>query len=196
MSKLACKIELSKKKGIILTVEDKDNNTIQVIEMDGSSIKTTMKKSNASSIIIQDAEHITIKCKNFTVDADTIVYKSKKDTTINAQGVIDINSNKDMYLESSKNIKAKATSNLDLEASNLDIKSKQKINATGNDVNIHGLTNTKIDTVQLQLRGEGKAELEGSLLNIKGIGMLSIESEGISEIKGSIINIQGIVRFG
>ncbi len=195
MGKLACKIELSKKEGIILTVEDKDNDTIQIIELNGSFIKTTMKKSENTSIILQDSEHITIKCKNFTVDADTITCKSKKDTQIDVNGNLDIKSDKNIDIKASKNINNKANSDFHIKAKNTNIKAKQNIKLSGSSINVSANKDIKIEGLQLQLTGKGRAKLEGALLDVKANGILTLQSEGISEIKGSVINIQGIVRF-
>jgi hypothetical protein len=60
---LFCRIELNKQKGIIISVENEQGQTVQTAELDGSSITLTCKGSSATSTIVQTPESVAIKCR-------------------------------------------------------------------------------------------------------------------------------------
>ncbi|MBU2451942.1 MAG: hypothetical protein KJ668_01355, partial [Proteobacteria bacterium] len=80
MGSLVCRVELHKKNGIIITVENKDADIIQTMVLDGNSITTTNAGADETSVITQTSDSITIQCKDFLLDAETITCQSSGDT--------------------------------------------------------------------------------------------------------------------
>ena len=103
MGALVCRIDLNKAGGITITVENADAEIVQTAVLDGTSITLTCEGSDAASMITQDAESISIKCNDFTVDAETITLQSSRDTLHKSDMHFDIESGGDLTLDSSAN---------------------------------------------------------------------------------------------
>lgn len=153
MGTLVCRIELDKKKGVLLTVENGDDQITQTIVMDGTNITTTVNGSDETSTITQKQDSIALKCKTFTLDAETITCKSTKDTLHDSDQNFDI--------KSGKNIGVSATSKAEYKAMNTTVESTVKTEVKGASI--------KLDATGLMdLIAKGIATLEGSVVNIKG----------------------------
>jgi len=153
METLVCRIELDKKKGVMLTVENDDDQITQTIVMDGTSITTTVEGPDETSTITQEQDSIALECKTFTLDAETITCKSTKDTLHDSGQNFDINSGKDVGVS--------ATSKAEYKAMNTTVESDIKTEVKGASI--------KLDATGLMdLIAKGIATLEGSIVNIKG----------------------------
>ena len=161
MGTLVCRIELDKKKGVLLTVENGDGKITQTIVMDGTNITTTVNGSDETSTIIQKQDSIALKCKTFKLDAETITCKSTKETLHESGQNFNIKSGQDFDIKSGKNIGVSATSNAEYNAVNTTVKSTVKTEIKG--------VSIKLDaTGMMDLISSGIATLEGSVVNIKG----------------------------
>ncbi len=189
MGSLVCRIELHKKNGIIITVENQDDNITQTMVLDGKTITTTNAGSDETSVITQAPDSITIKCKDFLLDADTITCKSTGASKHESKDVFQVKSSKDMKFNSSANVSVKAQSGMKL--------SGQKINASASsgDVTISGLNvnaNAKIKAgmngKQLDLKGQITAKIDGGMLDVTG-KKTSISGSAMTSISGAIIKI-------
>ncbi len=153
MGKLVCRIELNKEEGVVLTVENDDDQITQTIVMDGTTITTTVNGPDETSTITQKQDSIALKCKTFTLDAETITCKSTKDTLHESGQNFDI--------KSGKNIGVAADSAAEYKAMNTTIESTSKTEVKGASI--------KLDATGLMdLIAKGIATLEGSVVNIKG----------------------------
>jgi len=173
MGTLVCRIELDKKKGVLLTVENGDDQITQTIVMDGTSITTTVKGSEETSTITQKQDSIAMNCKTFTLDAETITCKSTKDTLHESGQNFDITSG--------KNLIATAKSSAEYKAMDTTIESTSK---------------TEIKGGTLVLSGSASAELKGASIKLDAKGLLDLVASGAATLQGSIVNIKGILKMG
>jgi len=167
MGTLVCRIELDKKKGIVLTVENSGDKITQTIVMDGKKIETTVH-GDKTSVITQDQDGITIDCKAFTLNAETI----------------NCSSSKTMDLESGEG--------LTIAGRDLDISAQNGADISAVKVNVVGDSSTQIKGLKLVLSGETAAELKGGSIKIKSSGMLDMLAGGFLKVKGAIVNIKNL----
>ena len=173
MKTLVCRIELDKKKGIILTVENESKQITQTIVMDGQKIETIVKGSDNTSTITQNKDGIAIHCKAFKLNAETIDCTSIKTTHLESGDNLEITGKKDLT--------ASVQNNAGLSAMN---------------VTIGGKVTTKIDGTKLELSGKENADLNSALVKIDSTGILDLISSGMVNIEGSAINTKGPVNNG
>jgi hypothetical protein len=173
MGNLVCRVELDKKKGIVLTVENSEGKITQTIVMDGTKITTTVKGSSQASTITQQEDSIAIDCKTFTLNAETIKCVSTKETSHE--------SGQDFNIKSRSNLNASATSNAKYTAMNTSIESTSETKASG---------------MTLKFSGTASGELKSPTITVEATGMMDIKSSGIANIKGAVVNIKDIVNIG
>lgn len=171
MGSLVCRVELDKKKGIILTVENGDDKITQTIVMDGTAITTAVKGSEQTSTIIQKQDSIALKCKTFTLDAETITCTSEKETLHESGG--------NFAIKSKKNIGASATSKAEYKAANTTVESSAK---------------TEVKGATLELSGTANAEMKAPIIKLNAQGSLDVVSGGAMNIKGSVVGIKGMLQ--
>ena len=209
MGTLVCKVELNKKTGVTITVTNADDSITQTIVMDGKLITTTVKGSDAdnTSTITQAKDSIAIKCKAFSIEAETIKCHSKKETEHKSDDKVTIESTKAMALTSSDKLDAKATADASFEGANLKITAdtgKIEVTASAGDIkltslNIKGAASVEADLTagpsSLKL-GAASAELAGVQAKVSGTAKLDLESPmtalkgtGIGQISGGILQI-------
>ncbi|MBL0732354.1 MAG: hypothetical protein JJW03_05835 [Desulfosarcina sp.] len=175
MGKLVCRIELDKKDGLILTVENGDASITQTIVMDGTSITSTVKGKSETSTITQKQDGIAVKCKTFTLDAETITCESEKKTLHKSGEDFDINSGKNLNISAASDAKYKAV--------NTTMESTVETVAKGS------------QAATLKLSGS-ESVLEGISIKLDSKGMLDLLSNGIATLKGTIVKIKDIVKLG
>jgi hypothetical protein len=173
MGTLVCRIELDKKKGVLLTVENGDDKITQTLVMDGTSITTTVKGSDETSTITQKQDSIAMTCKTFTLDAETITCKSTKETLHESGQNFDI--------KSGKNISVAADSAAEYKAMNTTLESTSKSEIKGG---------------TLVLSGSGSAELKGASIKLNAQGLLDLVASGAATLQGAVVNIKGILKMG
>ncbi len=194
MGALVCRVELDKEKGLILTVENKDGKITQTAVLDGDVITITCKGNGEekTSTITQKPESIEIKCKEFTLDADTITCTSKEDSTYESKGKMDIKSTKDMTLDSSGKLTGKATSDTDISGSKVSISAttgKAELKGTSTEISATGKTEVK--GMDLKLSGTTKAEMDGLKVAISSNTILDLKATGIVNLEGQMANVKG-----
>ena len=82
---------------------------------------TQDKENKETSTITQDQETIAIKCKTFTLDAETITCTSTKATKHESKDTFDLKSTKDMTFDSSAKLVEKAKQDCTIEGQNVKI---------------------------------------------------------------------------
>lgn len=168
MSELKCLIELNKKEGILVKLKNPDDSIVQTIILNGKTIVTTCKDDSETSTITQKPDSIAIKCKTYTVEAETIEMTSKKTTTHK--------SGKDMSLQSDSNMAVKASEKIKLDSS-----SDTTINATGDfktsasGTKISSDMTTKIEGLEVKVDASTEAKVSGSaMVKISG-GIIKLQ---------------------
>lgn len=172
MRNLVCRIELDKAKGIILTVENSTDNITQTITMNGKQIET-MVKGDTTSKITQTKDSITIDCKSFTLNAETIKCKSSQATEH----------------ESGQDFTITSKNNLNLSAQN-----EAKIK--GMNVTADATSDTKVNGMTITLSGKTSTEVKAASVKVDAQGMLDLKAGGIVKIEGASVNVKNMVMLG
>lgn len=183
---LVCRVELDKTKGMILTVENAEGKITQTVVMDGKSITTTNKGEKETSTITQTPDTITVKCKNYKLQAETIVCESTKTTLHKSADKFDIQSAKDMTLKTDakltetasadavincKNLTATASENAKIAGKNFTGEASASQGAaklTGKDVSISGKNSAKVDGASVDASAKGTMNVKGKMTTIDG----------------------------
>ncbi|HEX8701325.1 MAG TPA: hypothetical protein VF815_21040 [Myxococcaceae bacterium] len=199
MATLICTIELDKEQGLTVKVEDPDGKLTQTVTLDGKAITLEVKSDSDTSTIVQKPDGVTITCKAFTVDSETLTLKSKKASEWKSEEAMKFESTKDMELKSGAKLTQQATGDaslssdakIQLKATNqLSIEAQQgQITAKGGDLTLEG--------VNLKFSGKAQAELAAPMIKVAAKGQLGLESSGMAELKGSITSVSGsLVKLG
>ncbi|WP_027707719.1 hypothetical protein [Zooshikella ganghwensis] len=123
MSALLCRIELSKKNGIVITVNNESGNIKHTIVLDNDSITTTSKGNSSTSTIKQTPDSVTIDCKTFKVTADKIECTSNQATKLS--------SGTDFSISGGTTFTAKGNTNATLSSTKVDVKGQAMVNIQG-----------------------------------------------------------------
>lgn len=199
MGTLVCKVELDKQKGITVTVENADGKITQTVTMDGTTLTIKVQGESDTSTITQKADSIAIKCKTFTLDAETITCKSEKATLHQSSDTFDIKSTKDLTIQSQAKIVEKATQDMALSGMNVEVKASQALTAKGpTGVTIQAAGGeAKVQGLSLALKGDTGAKLEGLKVDVKADTMLNAEGGAMATLKGQLTNVSGsLVKLG
>ena len=217
MGSLVCRVEINKTKGLVLTVENEDGKITQTAVMDGKSITLTVKGNEETSTIVQKPESIAIKCKTFTLDAETITCNSEKDTAFTSKAKYKIKSTDDLSIETDANASLKAAKEVDVKASkdlsasgsNVSLSADSKGEFTGSEITIKAKTGAAtVNGMDLKLAATKNATMEGKLgvkisstaklelestgtAALKGTAKLDLESTGMATLKGTMVDVKG-----
>ncbi|NTW07116.1 MAG: hypothetical protein HGB33_04065 [Syntrophaceae bacterium] len=172
MGNLVCRIELDKSKGIILTVENSADNITQTITLDGKQIETVVK-GDTTSKITQTKDGITIDCKSFTLNAETIKCKSSKTTEH----------------ESGQDFTVTSRNNLNLSAQN-------EAKVKGMNVTADATSTAKVNGMTLTLSGTASTEMKAASVKLDAQGMLDLKAGGIVKIEGAMVNVKNMAMLG
>ncbi|MEZ0227885.1 MAG: hypothetical protein ACAI25_04620 [Planctomycetota bacterium] len=190
MAKLVCTVELDKTTGITVKVENADADIIQIMHMDGTQILTTVQKGTAEtdkSSITQKFDSIAIKCKTYTVEAETITQKSTKATLHESADTFDIKATKDLTEHSDAKVVLNATGDVTVDGANVKIKGET-------DVTLNGLNVKGTATAAAELKG-ANTKLEGSAkCDVKG-GMASVKGDSMLDLGASLTKISGVMSI-
>jgi hypothetical protein len=194
---LVCKIELSQTDGITVTVLNKDGKITQTSVFNGTSIVHTCAGENDTSTITQTCDSVTIDCKNFNVNAETITCKSTKNTLHHADGTFDIDSTKKTTFTSAADTDVKVTSKLNMTAADFSATATNSAKVTAATTTINGDTKVSVTGAQVDIAATAAANLKGATVKMAASGLMNVEGGGITTVKGSITNIQGsLVKLG
>lgn len=194
---LVCKIELSQTDGITVTVINKDGKTKQQAIFNGTSIIHTCIGENDTSTITQTCDTITVQCKNFNVNAETITCKSTKNTLHHADGTFDIDSTKKTTFTSAADTEVTVTSKLNMSAADFSCTATNTAKVTAATSTINGSTKASVTGTQVELAATATANLKGATVKVSADGLMNVEGGGITTVKGAVTNIQGnLVKLG
>jgi hypothetical protein len=197
MGTLVCKIELNKTTGIKITVENADGKITSTIHMDGSKILTTVKGEQETSTIEQKPESITIKCKDYTLEATgTITCKSQKATKFESQDTFDIKSTKDCTIKTDAKLVEEATQDASLKGMNVKIEAKTNFEAKGTNTKVEGTAKGDYKAAQIKIEGSAQTDMKGAIVKVAADGMMNVEGQ-LTTLKGQMTNVQGsLVKLG
>lgn len=173
MGSLVCRAELDKKKGIILTVENGDDNIIQTIVLDGAAITTTVEGDGNTSTITQDQESISIQCKTFLLEAKTITCKSENETVHTSGSDFDISC-----------------------SGNLSVSADKKAAIDANETSLSSQQGTDVKALNLSMNATSNAELKGGGVKVSATGLMDLAAGGIATLEGKAVNVKNAVNLG
>jgi hypothetical protein len=197
MAKLVCRIELNKESGITVKVVNDAGKITQTMVLDGTAITTTCQGEQDTSTITQKSDSIAIKCKTFTLDAETITCKSSKDSLHESQQKFDIKSTQDTTVTSSAKITETATGDFAMSGNNITASATQKAKISGMNCEIAATQEAKMSGLQLKLAGTTQSELTGLTVKVEGTTSVKVASPLAASLEGSITNVKGtMVKIG
>jgi phage baseplate assembly protein gpV len=198
MGTLVCKIELDKQRGVTVLVENEEGQTTQKVTMDGTTLTLEVQGSSDTSTFVQDAESITMTCKNFTVDSETLVLRSSKTSTWNSQDTLEVTSSKDMTLQSDAKFTLTAASDTELTSNtNIAVSATSELTMEATNVAVAGQAEVKVDGAQLALNGTAQVEIKAPMATVEASGQLELKSSGLANLKGSLTSVSGqLVKLG
>lgn len=82
-------VHLDQDSALTVSLEDKDAGVTQQLILDGKSTTSIFTGSSGTSTYIQDADNITIDCKNFTVNSEKITLNAKDAISLKGANKID-----------------------------------------------------------------------------------------------------------
>lgn len=192
MATLICTIEMDKEKGLTLKVEDPDGKSSQTVTIDGKAITLEVKNNSDTSTIVQKPDSVTITCKNFNVDAETLRLRSKKDSEWRSGAELKLESSKDMSLTSNAKLTQKAGAGATLSSNaNIQLKASAKLELEGQLSQLEAKSELKLEGAILKMSGTAQAELAAPLIKVAATTHLGLESSGLTELKGTTTNVSG-----
>ncbi len=218
MGALICTIELNKTGGTTVTVKDEEGKITQTLVMDGKSITIKVLKEDDSksatitmdqtkivstvagdetSTVTQVHDTLTMKVKNFVVDAETVKMTSSKTTDLEAQDAMTVKATKALSVSTDDAFTLKSMKAMTVEATGaMDIETKQAF----------GLKGLKVEAKAesaLTLQTPGNFELKGSVVNITGsaraamVGPVVNVGQTVTVLKGAVVQLDGaLVKIG
>ena len=184
MAKLVCTLEMSKERGVTITVANADGKITQTLTMDGTTVTLVVKGESEESSWTQKAESIAISCKDFSlVASNSISCKAAKTATY-------ASTDGDTTITSGAKIVQEATGDVEVSGSNIKVAAQTAASMKGTTVEVAG-------TQSLALKGTVEAKLEGAKVAVKAQGQLALESSGMATLKGSMTTIGGsLIKAG
>lgn len=184
MAKLVCILEMSKERGVTVTVENADGKIVQTITMNGTSLVMKVKGEQEETSLTQTAEKVTISCKDFEVVArNSITCTATKTATHESK-------DGDTTIKSGAKLVHKAVGDVKVSGANVAITADSAATLKGNTIEASGMQS-------LKLKGTAQAALEGAQVSVKADAQLSLESSGMAALKGSMTTIGGsLIKAG
>ncbi len=182
---LVCTIELSKTAGATITVENADDGITQTIVMNGTSIVTTVKGEEETSVITQIQDQIKVVVKDFIIEAETITCTSTGITSHTSEDELKLTSTKDMTFTSSANYTNEVTDDVTINSGG-----KTDITATG-DLTGKGANATIQASTDATLKGGGNATVQAtSAATLKG-STADVKADIGATVKGATVTLDG-----
>jgi hypothetical protein len=167
--------------------------------MDGTSIVIQVKGSGDTSTITQTAQSITIKCKTFELDAETITCKSQKASLYQSSDTLTLKSTRDLQLGSSANLAAQASRDVTVHGTNVKLQAKQEFLGAGMDARYQAADGRATTTAGVAVQLSSKAQLKGEapFIQLSASEILKAEAGAIASFKGALTTIAGeLIKIG
>ncbi len=218
MGALICTIELNKTGGTTVCVKDEEGKITQTIVMDGKSITVKVLKEDDSksatitmdqtkivstvagdetSTVTQVHDTLTMKVKNFVVDAETVKVTSSKTTDVEAKDAMTVKATKALAVSTDDAFTLKSMKAMTVEATGaMNVETKQAFELKG----------VKIEAkaeAAMTIQAGGDLELKGSVVNITGSARAAMVApvtnigRTVTVIKGGVVQLDGaLVKIG
>lgn len=184
MAKLVCTLEMSKERGVTITVVNADDGITQTITMDGTALTTKVVGKENTSTMTQTADAIRFACKDFEVAATNSIVCTATNTisTESKDG--------DTTVTSGANLTQKATQDVEVSGANTTTKATTAAKLEGTTVEVTG-------TQAVTLKGTAEAKLLGAAVSVTADATLALKSSGMASLEGSMTTIKGaLIKAG
>lgn len=182
---LVCTIELSKTEGATITVENADGKITQTIVMNGTSIVTTVKGEEETSVVTQTADQIKVTVKDFILEAETVTCTSTGLTSHTSEDEFKVTSTKDLTVTSQANYTHDVTDDATINAGG-----KATIEASG-DFTAKGSNATVEASSNATLKAGSNASVEaGSDATVSGMNAELAADIGAT-VSGGTVTLDG-----
>lgn len=197
-STLISTIRLDKNAGGSVVIRNDEDNVTQTISMNGTSLMLKVEGSQDTSTITQTQSGVTIQCKTFLLDAETITCKSKSTSEYQSQSTMALTSTQDMHLSSHANLAAQAASSLTGEAPTVKLTADRDFSALAPGVSYKASAATAtVQAANIKLTGSSQLKAQAAMIALSAAATLKSEAGGVNSIKGAIISVGGgLIKIG
>jgi hypothetical protein len=218
MGALICTIELNKTGGTTVSVKDEEGKITQTIVMDGKSITVKVLKEDDSksatitmdqtkivstvageetSTVTQVHDTLTMKVKNFVVDAETVKVTSSKTSDFEAKDAMTVKATKALSVSTDDAFTLKSMKAMTVEATGaMNVETKQALGVKALKAEVKA-------EAAMTLEAAGNFELKGSVVNITGnaraamVAPVTNLGRTVTVIKGGVVQLDGgLVKIG
>jgi hypothetical protein len=193
---LTCRIELSKTNGVTVTVEDAQAQTSQTIVIDGKSLVFTCKDQQNTSTVTQKSDSIELKCKTFTIDAETVTVKSSKDSSYESGAKLSMTSKSDFSIAAETNVSAAANQDLKISGATVSGEGQQKASLKAAEIAITADAKAELKSKSVEVAADLAMDVKGTTVKVTSNGTLSVEGMATT-VKGQMVNVQApMIKLG
>lgn len=216
---LVCSIELSKTKGISLTVRNAAQKLTQTVIVDGATIVTQIKQDDSAicssvtqskdaivtkiasdadtSTVTQNPQTFQVQCKNFIVSAESVTVKSTQKTAHESGSTYSIVSQADLTGSATTSMSLHAGTQLALASdATLSLTARSDLSASAINVSVAGSATTAI-------KGNGTMSVAGAQVSVSGDAQVTLAApitkvgQNITTIEGQLVEVKGaLVKLG
>jgi hypothetical protein len=141
-------------------VTNSEGNIVQTALFDGSQITFTCQGESDTSTITQTPDSITVNCKTFLVEAETITTKSTKETNQSAGKAYTMKSDQDFSI-SGKNVNVTADSDITGKGTNVTLTGSSKVSLSGTKVECKGSASGLLSGAKVDVKATGSVTVQG-----------------------------------
>ncbi|PRQ08675.1 hypothetical protein [Enhygromyxa salina] len=178
MAKLVCTLEMSKERGVTITVANADGKITQTVTMDGTTLCLKVAGEEETSTWTQTADAIKIACKDFEIAASNSIKCTATETIALSSD------NGDTSVSSGAKISQTATTDFEIAGDNTKITATTAASMKGDTSEVEGSTS-------LTLKGTSEAKLSGASVSVSADSTLDAKSGGTANFEGSMTTIKG-----
>lgn len=197
-STLVSTIRLDKNAGGSVVIRNDPDGITQSIRMNGTSLVLEVEDGKDKSTITQTAAGVTIRCRTFLVDAETITCKSQSTSQYQSSSTMTLTSLRDMQLTSQANLASQADLSLTGAAPSIKFTADRDFTAIGPGASYKAATATA--TVQaniIKLSGTSQIKAQSAMIGLSAAATLKTEAAGVNSIKGAIVSVGGgLIKVG
>ena len=174
MSTFTCRIELNKTEGLTISVDNEDGKILQVIKMNGTTIETTCKGEDETSTITQAPDSISMTCKSFSLNAETVEIKAKTSVTQSSDGTFSIKSEDALSLKTENTFTAESSSDFSAQGSSVNVK------ATSGAADVSAASSLSLKGQSATLEGQSEATVKGMNVSANGSVKVAVQGQMVS----------------
>lgn len=196
-SALVSSIRLDKSSGGAVVIRNDPDGITQSIRMNGTSVVLQVDDGKDTSTITQTAAGVTIRCKTFVVDAETITCSSQSTSSYQSSSTMTLTSTRDMRLTSRANLASQADLSLTGEAPTVKLTADRDLTASAPGVSYKASAATAtVQATNVKISGTSQVKAQGAMVALSAAATLKCEAAGLNSIKGAVVSVGGLIKIG